>query len=141
MRPFLFPTLKRLIRIPPSSRRPFVHSTTLRSPIPRRPPKAPTPTHQPPTPLSTRLLNHLPTLPTLTPLIRLTLLTFLTLLTWLPVVWFLHTHVFAFMRVTGPSMYPFLNTDWNTSTRKDVVGVWMWGAGEEVRRGEVVVFR
>lgn len=38
-------------------------------------------------------------------------------------------------------MYPFLNTDYNSSTRKDVVGVNMWKAGEAVRRGDVVVFR
>lgn len=40
-------------------------------------------------------------------------------------------------------MYPFLNTDINTSTRKDVVAVWLWrgGEGAVVRRGDVVVFR
>ncbi|KAL9593523.1 MAG: hypothetical protein Q9219_007513 [cf. Caloplaca sp. 3 TL-2023] len=65
----------------------------------------------------------------------------LTLLTWLPVLWFIQHHIFQLMSVTGPSMYPFLNTDYNTTVDKDVVAVKMWRAGERVRRGDVVVFR
>ncbi|KAL9046518.1 MAG: hypothetical protein Q9206_007064 [Seirophora lacunosa] len=45
------------------------------------------------------------------------------------------------MLVTGPSMYPFLNPDIDTSLRKDAVLVRMWRAAEDVRRGDVVVFR
>ncbi|KAI4150616.1 MAG: hypothetical protein LQ341_001065 [Variospora aurantia] len=72
---------------------------------------------------------------------RLLLSTFLTLLTWFPVVWFLNHDVIQLMRVTGPSMYPFLNTDHNTTTQRDVVAVNMWKPGQQVRRGDVVVFR
>ncbi|KAL9020389.1 MAG: hypothetical protein Q9185_002363 [Variospora sp. 1 TL-2023] len=67
--------------------------------------------------------------------------TCLTLLTWFPVVWFLNHDVIQLMRVTGPSMYPFLNTDHDTTTRRDVVAVNMWRPGQQVRRGDVVVFR
>ncbi|KAL8727687.1 MAG: hypothetical protein Q9181_005612 [Wetmoreana brouardii] len=45
------------------------------------------------------------------------------------------------MRVIGRSMDPFLNKDYNTSRRKDIVAVKMWRAGEDVKRGDVVVFR
>ena len=37
-------------------------------------------------------------------------------------------------------MYPFLNTDYNTSTTKDVVLVNMWNPSEGLRRGMVVAF-
>lgn len=37
-------------------------------------------------------------------------------------------------------MYPFLNTDYNTSTRKDVVWVKMWAPAEGLRKGTVVAF-
>ncbi|KAL9578865.1 MAG: hypothetical protein Q9212_005449 [Teloschistes hypoglaucus] len=77
----------------------------------------------------------------LSPIIRLPIYTFLAFITWFPVVWFLHNKVFQPMLVKGPSMYPFINTDHYTSTRKDVVAVMMWEAGYDVRRGDVVVFR
>lgn len=37
-------------------------------------------------------------------------------------------------------MYPFLNTDYNTSTRKDVVWVNMWAPAKGLKRGTVVAF-
>ncbi|KAL8655177.1 MAG: hypothetical protein Q9210_001049 [Variospora velana] len=74
-------------------------------------------------------------------LIRTPLSTFLTILTWFPIVWFLNHNILQLMRVTGPSMYPFLNTDHNTTTQRDVVAVNMWKPGQQVRRGDVVVFR
>ncbi|KAL8771630.1 MAG: hypothetical protein Q9194_004846 [Teloschistes cf. exilis] len=77
----------------------------------------------------------------LSPIIRLPIYTLLAFITWFPVVWFLHNKVFQPMLVKGPSMYPFINTDHYTSTRKDVVAVKMWGAGYDIRRGDVVVFR
>lgn len=35
-------------------------------------------------------------------------------------------------------MYPFLNTDYNSTTSKDVVFVYMWAPWEKLRRGMVV---
>lgn len=72
--------------------------------------------------------------------LRPTLLTITSILTWIPVLSFINTHVAQLMWVTGPSMYPFLNTDYNTSTRKDVVWVNMWAPAEGLRRGTVVAF-
>ncbi|KAI4092159.1 MAG: hypothetical protein LQ344_003642 [Seirophora lacunosa] len=86
----------------------------------------------------TRLHTSYTSLP---PLIRLPLSTFLTLLSYTPIIWFLQTHILQLMLVTGPSMYPFLNPDIDTSLRKDAVLVRMWRAAEDVRRGDVVVFR
>ena len=72
--------------------------------------------------------------------LRPALLTLTSILTWIPVLSFFHAHVAQLMWVTGPSMYPFLNTDYNTSTRKDVVWVNMWAPAEGLRRGMVVAF-
>lgn len=74
------------------------------------------------------------------PFLRTPFLTLFTFLTWLPVLSFFHTHVSSLMRVTGPSMYPFLNTDYHTSTQKDVVWVWRWNPANGVKRGMVVAF-
>ncbi|KAL8686817.1 MAG: hypothetical protein Q9218_006842 [Villophora microphyllina] len=74
-------------------------------------------------------------------IIHLPLITLLTIITWLPVLWFFFTHIFQPMSVKGPSMYPFLNTDHYTSTRKDIIAVNMYKPGQDVRRGDVVVFR
>ena len=45
------------------------------------------------------------------------------------------------MSVTGPSMSPFLNTDYDSSVLSDRVWVNMWGAGRGLERGMVVVYR
>jgi len=47
-------------------------------------------------------------------------------------------YVAQLMWVNGPSMYPFLNTDYDSTTRKDVVFVKMWEPERELRRGMVV---
>ncbi|MCJ1474516.1 hypothetical protein MMC13_003174 [Lambiella insularis] len=67
--------------------------------------------------------------------------TFLTLgafATWVPMIVFFKDNVAQPMWVTGPSMYPFLNTDYNSTTRKDVVFVNMWAPYKGLQRGMIV---
>jgi mitochondrial inner membrane protease subunit 2 len=59
---------------------------------------------------------------------------------WIPVYMVFHNHVGQFMWVTGPSMYPYLNTDYDRSTAKDVVWVDMWRPMNGLRRGMCVAF-
>ncbi|MCJ1259970.1 hypothetical protein MMC24_007810 [Lignoscripta atroalba] len=72
--------------------------------------------------------------------IRPTLLTIGTLATWFPMYLFFNDHIAQLMWVTGPSMYPFLNTDYNSTTRKDVVFVNMRNPSEGLMRGMIVAF-
>lgn len=60
------------------------------------------------------------------------------LITWFPMALFFNDHVAQLMWVTGPSMYPFLNTDYNSTTRKDVVLTDMRQPWEDLKRGMVV---
>lgn len=64
----------------------------------------------------------------------------LSFLTYLPFIAFFHTHVASFMRVSGPSMYPFLNTSYYSSSRKDVVFVDRRDPAAGLKRGMVVAF-
>jgi inner membrane protease subunit 2 len=82
-------------------------------------------------PLLTRLL-------TLPPPLRRTLYTLSALATWAPLAIFFNDHIAQLMWVSGPSMYPFLNTDYNSTTRKDVVFVKMWNPWRDLKRGMVV---
>ncbi|KAI9874719.1 MAG: hypothetical protein M1830_009373 [Pleopsidium flavum] len=62
------------------------------------------------------------------------------LLTWVPMyIWF-NDHIAQIMWVTGPSMYPFLNTDYNVSTRKQPVLVNMRNPAGGLKRGMIVSF-
>ena len=67
--------------------------------------------------------------------------TFVGFLTWLPVLSFVHSHIATLMFVTGPSMYPLLNTDYYRTTRSDWVLVDMRNPSKGVKRGMVVSFR
>ena len=87
--------------------------------------------------------SHRPTLRRLlpsSPFWRSTLLTLGTILTWVPALAFINTNVFDIKTVTGDSMYPFLNTDYNNSTHKDRVFLNMWHPTRDLRRGMVVAF-
>jgi signal peptidase I len=72
--------------------------------------------------------------------LRAHVLTLIGLLTWLPVLSTFHSCVATLMFVTGPSMYPLLNTDYYRTTRKDVVLVDMWNPSDGLKRGMVVSF-
>ena len=61
-------------------------------------------------------------------------------LTWIPVLFFFQNHVAQVMRVTGPSMSPFLNTDHDSSTERDAVFVSTYQPNNALRRGTVVAF-
>ena len=61
-------------------------------------------------------------------------------LSWLPTYLFLRDHFFQVMSVTGPSMYPFLNPDFHSSTRRNLVLVDMRRPWKDLRRGSVIAF-
>lgn len=61
--------------------------------------------------------------------------------TWIPpLIWF-NTYVAEVTFIRGPSMYPFLNPQYNESLRKDLCLVWKLYAHEDLKRGMVVTFR
>ena len=64
-------------------------------------------------------------------------LTFFATIGFLSFVW---TNVFSIRTVSGDSMYPYLNGDYNTSLERDRVWVDMWMPAEGLRRGMVVAF-
>ncbi|MCJ1319077.1 hypothetical protein MMC15_004410 [Xylographa vitiligo] len=72
------------------------------------------------------------------PILRNTFLTLGALGTWAPMVFFFNDKIAQLMWVSGPSMYPFLNTDYNSTTRKDVVFVNMWAPWQDLKRGMIV---
>ena len=78
-------------------------------------------------------IHHPPSIPP--PLQKL-----LTFLTYVPLLLFFQTHVATLMTVTGASMYPLLNTDYDRTTARDVVLVDLWRPGAGLRRGVVVAF-
>lgn len=53
---------------------------------------------------------------------------------------FIKENVFEIKSVAGESMYPFLNSDFNSKLQKDIVWVNKWRPGEDVRRGMVIAF-
>src|SRR6266498_2725742 len=65
---------------------------------------------------------------------------FLKFASWVPVYIVFHDHVGQFMWIYGPSMYPYLNTDYDRSTAQDVVWVDMWRPSEGLKRGMCVAF-
>ncbi|RKU47679.1 hypothetical protein DL546_009163 [Coniochaeta pulveracea] len=63
------------------------------------------------------------------------------LATWVPVVVWFNTNVAEITLINGPSMYPFLNSHYNESTRRDLVLNWKLYAQESLARGMIVTFR
>ncbi|KAH6856673.1 peptidase S24/S26A/S26B/S26C [Chaetomium sp. MPI-CAGE-AT-0009] len=61
--------------------------------------------------------------------------------TWIPpLIWF-NEYVAQVTSIRGPSMYPFLNSQYNESLRQDLCLVWKMYPQEGLRRGMVVTFR
>ena len=61
--------------------------------------------------------------------------------TWIPpLIWF-NAYVAEVTFISGPSMYPFFNPQYNESLRKDLCLVWKMYAQEGLRRGMIVTFR
>ncbi|KAL6719764.1 hypothetical protein ACLMJK_001685 [Lecanora helva] len=71
---------------------------------------------------------------------KATLLSLGTILTWTPAIAFILNNVFTITSVTGDSMYPFLNTDYNSTTLKDLVFLNKWHPARDLRRGMIVAF-
>ncbi|KAK4193865.1 mitochondrial carrier domain-containing protein [Podospora australis] len=61
--------------------------------------------------------------------------------TWLPPFMWFNSYVAEVTFINGPSMYPFFNPSYNESLRRDLCLVWKYNAQQDLKRGEVVVFR
>ncbi|KAG5981505.1 hypothetical protein E4U55_002882 [Claviceps digitariae] len=61
--------------------------------------------------------------------------------TWLPVVAYLNMNVAEMTVVDGPSMYPFINEDKDSTLRRDVVWNYKWSPEKGLERGMVVTMR
>jgi inner membrane protease subunit 2 len=61
--------------------------------------------------------------------------------TWIPpIIWF-KEYVGEFTVINGPSMYPFLNENYNESLRRNVCWVQKLYAQDNLQRGMVVTFK
>lgn len=59
---------------------------------------------------------------------------------WIPAVVFFNENVGEVHRITGASMYPYLNTNYNEGQSKDLCWVNKWNAGHNLQRGMLVSF-
>jgi mitochondrial inner membrane protease subunit 2 len=60
--------------------------------------------------------------------------------TWIPATIFFNENVGEVTNITGPSMYPYLNTSYNESQTKDRGWVNKWRPAENLKRGMLVTF-
>ncbi len=60
---------------------------------------------------------------------------------WIPVLGIFNAHVAELTSISGPSMYPLLNTDKDGTLRRDVVVNVKFGAERDLQRGMVVTLR
>jgi mitochondrial inner membrane protease subunit 2 len=60
--------------------------------------------------------------------------------TWIPAFMFVNSHVAEVVWINGPSMYPYLNTDFHRTLKKDLCINWKWAPLEDIRRGMIVTF-
>lgn len=61
--------------------------------------------------------------------------------TWVPVLILFNTNVAEVTLIDGPSMYPFFNTGYNESLRRDLCLNWKLYAQDDLQRGMIVTFR
>lgn len=61
--------------------------------------------------------------------------------TWVPVIAWVNLYVAELTFVDGPSMYPLINSDKDSTLRRDLVLNWKQGAQEKLERGMVVTLR
>ncbi|KAG9233674.1 peptidase S24/S26A/S26B/S26C [Amylocarpus encephaloides] len=59
---------------------------------------------------------------------------------WIPALIFFNDNVGEVTKITGQSMYPYLNTTYSESGSKDLCWVNKWGAQENLERGMLVSF-
>jgi mitochondrial inner membrane protease subunit 2 len=62
-------------------------------------------------------------------------------LTWVPVLAWFNLHVVELTMVDGPSMYPLMNSDKDSTLRRDVVLNWKWEPADKLERGMIVTLR
>ena len=60
---------------------------------------------------------------------------------WTPAIIFFNEHVGEIGRINGPSMYPYLNTSYNESLKKDLCWINKWNPTSNLQRGMIVAFR
>ncbi|ROT39422.1 mitochondrial inner membrane protease subunit 2 [Sodiomyces alkalinus F11] len=60
---------------------------------------------------------------------------------WIPLIIWVRYNVADISNIHGPSMFPFLNEDIDTSWKRDVVLNWKWDCKQNLHRGMVVTFR
>ncbi|KAH7319917.1 peptidase S24/S26A/S26B/S26C [Stachybotrys elegans] len=61
--------------------------------------------------------------------------------TWIPVIACFNLHVADISVVQGPSMYPILNADKDSTLRRDVILNYKWEPQEGLQRGMIVTLR
>lgn len=59
---------------------------------------------------------------------------------WIPAAIFFNENVGEVHKITGASMYPYLNTSYNEGQSKDLCWVKKWNAGQNLQRGMLVSF-
>ncbi|ETS82410.1 hypothetical protein PFICI_04286 [Pestalotiopsis fici W106-1] len=60
--------------------------------------------------------------------------------TWIPVVVMLKSYVGEVVSINGPSMYPYLNSDKDSSLRRDLVWSYKFRPQEGLARGMIITF-
>ncbi|EKD21503.1 uncharacterized protein L3040_006119 [Drepanopeziza brunnea f. sp. 'multigermtubi'] len=64
----------------------------------------------------------------------------LTVASWIPAIIFFNDHVGDVTWITGSSMYPFLNSNYNNDLKKDCVWNSKWSPISNLKRGMIVSF-
>lgn len=63
------------------------------------------------------------------------------IVTWIPVVAWFNLHVAELTFVDGPSMYPLMNSEKDSTLRRDVVLNRKWSPHADLERGMIVTLR
>ncbi|CAF9928608.1 MAG: hypothetical protein GOMPHAMPRED_005178 [Gomphillus americanus] len=74
------------------------------------------------------------------PLARHFILASIGLASWIPVMIIIKNNVVKVASISGPSMYPYLNSNYNTSLQKDQVLLSMWKPWQNIQRGQLIAF-
>jgi hypothetical protein len=61
--------------------------------------------------------------------------------TWIPVAICFHDYVGGYIKVSGPSMYPYLNDNYNESLQQAMCLQVKWMARQHLNRGMIVTLR
>jgi inner membrane protease subunit 2 len=59
---------------------------------------------------------------------------------WVPAIIFFNQHVAEHASISGQSMYPYLNTGYNETLRKDICLVNKWNPAKNLKRGMLVTY-